>query len=97
MDVHAKLTDLVEKATSKQALEVDQAALKQIKLICKASDDNIRTVFELLLDKLREGSCQARCSPRHEKGIDRTVLLFKYVPSPGSPACRGAHRPPIQA
>ncbi len=66
MDVHAKLTDLVEKATRKQALEIDQAVLKQIKLLCKASSDNIRTVFELLLDRLREGSCQARSQAQNK-------------------------------
>ncbi len=58
-----KLVDLVEKATSKRRTDVDPAALKQLKLLCRAADENVRSTFDLLMDQMKSQDAQVRPSP----------------------------------
>lgn len=53
-----KLVELVEKATSKRRTDVDPVALKQLKLLCKASDENVRSAFDLLMDQVKSQDAQ---------------------------------------
>lgn len=56
-----KLAEVVEKVTDKSRLDIDPVSLQQLKLLCKASDDNVVEVFDLLLDRLKASDAQV-CS-----------------------------------
>ncbi len=53
-----KLAEVIEKATDKRRLDVDPTALQQLKFLCKASDENVRSAFDLLLDRLKAQDAQ---------------------------------------
>ncbi|EIE18629.1 hypothetical protein COCSUDRAFT_45128 [Coccomyxa subellipsoidea C-169] len=55
-----KLAEVIEKATDKRRLDVDPTALQQLKFLCKASDENVRSAFDLLLDRLKAQDAQTR-------------------------------------
>ncbi|CAL8464282.1 g3817 [Coccomyxa elongata] len=55
-----KLAEVVEKVTDKSRLDIDPISLQQLKLLCKASHDNVIEVFDLLLDRLKASDAQTR-------------------------------------
>ncbi len=82
-----KLAELVEKVTDKSRLDIDPISLQQLKLLCKASDDNVTEVFDLLLDRLKASDAQVCCSTC-------TLLDLLQIPC----WCRGvAHESPRHA
>ena len=61
-----KLVELVEQVTDKHRQDIDAVALKQLKLLCKASDDNVASAFDLLMDRLNSQDAQVQHSaPLH--------------------------------
>ena len=58
-----QLIQLMEKLTDKRRLDMDDGALKQLKLLCRASDHNVASVFDLVMDRLASQDAQVRGLP----------------------------------
>ena len=57
---HQRLTKLIEELTDKRRMDREPLLLKKLKTLCKESDANIATSFELLLDRLKCPNAQVR-------------------------------------
>lgn len=55
---HQRLAKLIEDLTDKKNLDQDPILLKRLKGLCKTSDVNIASSFELLLDRLKAPHAQ---------------------------------------
>ena len=66
--VLSKLAELVEQVTDKRRQDIDSVALKQLKLQCKASDENVGNAFDLLMDRLgsQDAQVQHASFPAHQ-------------------------------
>lgn len=72
-----KLAEVIEKATDKRRLDVDPIALQQLKLLCKASDENVWSAFDLLLDRMKAQDAQVR--PVHPNSITRSLAPQSFL------------------
>ncbi|XP_072051903.1 UV-stimulated scaffold protein A-like [Amphiura filiformis] len=57
-----KLEDLIEKITTTGRPTLDEGLMKQIKKICKISDDYVEHTFHLVITQLNKSHCEIRLS-----------------------------------
>jgi hypothetical protein len=73
-----KISELIEKATSKRNTELDATIMKQLKLLCKASDENVRFTFDLLMDQMKAQHAQVRLIPVSLNIVVTWCLLISW-------------------
>lgn len=71
-DSHQRLGKLIEDLTDKRRMDREPLLLRKLKALCKESDANIETCFELLLDRLKCPHAQVRT--RWLQASNREVL-----------------------
>lgn len=59
--IRKRLTDIIDKATDRKALEVEPEALSQLKQLCRNFDGCVSTAYELLQQRLKDAHCQVCC------------------------------------
>lgn len=77
-----QLIQLMEKLTDKRRLDMDEGALKQLKLLCRASDDNVASVFDLVMDRLASQDAQVRGTLVHGTHVHAGGELWPLDTSP---------------
>ena len=61
-DARQKLRKHLEDITRAEAVDVDQALLKEVKQIVRQSDDNLISGYDILFERLRIDNSQVRLS-----------------------------------
>ncbi|KAK9825982.1 hypothetical protein WJX74_003112 [Apatococcus lobatus] len=69
---HQRLAKLVEELTDKKRMDREPQLLRKLKGLCKVSDANIATCFELLLDRLKCPHAQVRL---HTVALDHELFM----------------------
>ncbi len=96
---YQRLAKLVEELTDKKHLDQEPVLLKRFKALCKTSDANIQSSFELLLDRLKAPHAQVsvllHCTHKPLVAAHAHVYTAHTLRSCSPSTLHGAFRPAL--